>query len=61
MSAEFLEAVRAMRELQRAWFGGDKSEATLQAAKSAERRVDKMLRDIDAAEHQPGLAFGDDE
>lgn len=40
-------AVKDMRRLQRTWFGGDKSQETLQASKKAERLVDQILRDID--------------
>ncbi len=42
----FIRAVADMRSLQRAWFGGDKSRATLHAAKAAERRVDELLAAI---------------
>jgi hypothetical protein len=55
--AQFVDAVADMRRLQRAWFGGDKSDATLEAAKKAEREVDKMLRGMKDAERQPSLAF----
>lgn len=55
----FITAVRDMRRLQKAWFGGDKSRETLNSAKAAERRVDKLLAEIDAPPPvQPDLFGG---
>jgi hypothetical protein len=54
---EILEAVRVMRERQRAWFGGDKSRETLAASKVAERRVDKLLEALDAGPPAQGALF----
>ena len=48
----FIAAVREMRRLQRAWFGGDKSTATLEAAKRAEREVDAQLRELGGAQQR---------
>lgn len=42
-----LEAVRRMRALQQAWFSGDKRAFTLEAARRAEREVDRVLADIE--------------
>jgi hypothetical protein len=50
-----LDAVREMRRLQRAWFGGDKSRETLAASKNAERRVDILLGELDSPPAQQGL------
>lgn len=41
-----LDAVREMRRIQKAWFGGDKRLETLEASRKAERRVDSILDDI---------------
>ena len=38
-------AVRRMRAHQRDWFGGDKSASKLDAARKAEREVDRLLRE----------------
>jgi len=50
-----LAQVREVRRLQRAWFGGDKSPETLNAARAAERSLDSALVAFDAP--QRGL-FG---
>lgn len=47
---ELHEAVREMRRLQRAWFGGDRSEATLVAAKRVEKRVDRLLDELESTQ-----------
>lgn len=47
---ELHDAVREMRRLQRAWFGGDKTEATLVAAKRSEKRVDRLLAELEGAQ-----------
>lgn len=39
-------AVADMRTLQRRWFGGDRSPATLAASKAAERKVDRLLLEL---------------
>lgn len=54
-----VSAVREMREQQRLFFGGDRSRDRVVAAKRAEKRVDALLADLDAApaEVQPSL-FG---
>lgn len=41
-----LSEVKRMRELQRAWFGGDKSRRTLEAARAAEQKVDRMIEKL---------------
>lgn len=38
---EYAELVRQMRAVQKRWFGGDKSSATLQESKRLERQVDR--------------------
>lgn len=44
---ELYEATRAMRHLQRRWFSGDKSAATMVASKRAEKRVDELLDEVE--------------
>jgi hypothetical protein len=47
MKLEDLAAeVRRMRDLQRKFFKGDRSSATLEASKAQERRVDRIVADI---------------
>lgn len=46
-------AASVMRLLQLRWFGGDKSRETLQAAKKAERSLDKLLAELDAPATPP--------
>lgn len=53
--ADFIQAVAEMRQLQRAWFGGDKRTATLEASRRAERRVDQLLADLQRGQ---GSLFG---
>ena len=45
---ELYRKVAAMRKLQRAWFAGDHTRATLIAAKNAERAVDKLVEVLSA-------------
>lgn len=45
-STDFVQAVAEMRDLQRAWFGGDKRSSVLEASRRAERRVDQLLADL---------------
>lgn len=51
--AEFLQAVRTMRELQKRFFAGER--AIVGAAKSAERLVDTMLEEL--AKEQEVMSF----
>lgn len=44
---DLIAAVRAMREHQRAWFGGDKRPQLLTLARAAEARVDRLLEQLD--------------
>ena len=44
--ARFIAAVILMRNHQRDWFGGDKSPSKLDAARKAEREVDRLLREL---------------
>jgi hypothetical protein len=53
----FAALVREMRRLQKKWFGGDRSTATLHEAKKAERAVDKALEEIESAGEQEGRLF----
>lgn len=56
--SEFVEAVRLMREHQRAWFGGDKARERLQASRKAEREVDRLLSAILAGAPTQADLFG---
>jgi hypothetical protein len=51
---EFCEAVRQMRHLQNLYFKA-RNYVNLNNALTAERKVDKMLKEIDEAETQPKI------
>jgi hypothetical protein len=55
---EVLVAVREMRALQREWFAGKRTPEQLAAAKKAERRVDMLLRELDAPAPSQASLFG---
>ena len=55
--AHFAALVREMRRLQKRWFGGDRSIATLHDAKKAERAVDKALDELDRPGGGEGRLF----
>lgn len=55
LTDKLVEAVVEMRSHQRAYFGGDRSAARLEASRTAEREVDRLLAEIKSGQ---GSLFG---
>lgn len=51
--------VKAMRDIQKRFFGGERSAAVVRDAKQIERHVDRLVAEI--LDDRPGLNFGGDD